>query len=87
MRYTPIIEIIRERDILREFPGRTEADLYLWLCRNQEELSTRYGRDVLLDEAAEDLAGRFGEKPSPSRQVKKTIGRVAGSVSGLTSVW
>ena len=85
MRYTPIIEIIRERDILREFPGRTEADLYLWLCRNQEELSTRYGRDVLLDEAAEDLAGRFGEKPSPTRQVKKAIGRVAGSVSGLSS--
>ena len=85
MRYAPIIEIIRKRDILREFPERTEADLYLWLCRNQEELATRYGRDVLLDEAADDLAGRFGEKLSPTRQVKKTIERVAGGVSGLGS--
>ena len=85
MRYTPVVEIIRERDILHEFPGRTEADLYLWLCRNQEELATRYGRDVLVDEAAADLAGRFGERPSPTRQVKRTIGRVAGGVSGLGS--
>ena len=84
MRYAPIIEIIRKRDILRGFPERTEADLYLWLCRNQEELATRYGRDVLLDEAADDLAGRFGEKLSPTRQVKKTIERVAGGVSGLS---
>jgi dienelactone hydrolase len=83
MRYTPIVEIIRKRNILRGFPGRTEADLYLWLCRNQEELATRYGRDVLLDEAAEDLAGRFGEKPSSARRVKKTVRRLAGGLSGL----
>jgi len=85
MRYTPIIEIIRKQDILRGFPGRTEADLYLWLCRNQEELATRYGRDVLVDEAADDLAGRFGVKPSPTRQAKKTIGRVTGGVGGLSA--
>jgi hypothetical protein len=47
MRYTPIVEIMRGGNILQEFPGRTEADLYLWLCRNQEELDTRYGQSVL----------------------------------------
>jgi len=85
MRYTPIIEIIRKRDVLRVFPGRTEADLYLWLCRNQEELSMRYARDVLVDEAADDLTGRFGEKPSATRRVRQTIGRVAEGVDALSS--
>lgn len=43
--YWPIVKIIRERGLLRDFPGRTEADLYLWLSEHQaklqEELSGR----------------------------------------------
>jgi hypothetical protein len=85
MSYTPIVEIIRQRQILDEFPGRTETDLYLWLCRNQQELGTRYGQDVLIEEAAEDLAERFGEKPSAGYQVKRTVERVAGGVEALGS--
>jgi hypothetical protein len=30
--YLPIIQLIRERDILRDFPGRTETDLYPGFC-------------------------------------------------------
>jgi len=85
MSYTPIIEITRERDILREFPGRTEADLYLWLSRNQEELETRYEHQVLIDEAADDLAERFGQRPSAARRVAQTVGRMAGGVGELGS--
>lgn len=47
MRYSPIVEIIRQRDVLQEFPGRTEADLYVWLCCHQEELEGRYENRVL----------------------------------------
>ncbi|MEE8390078.1 MAG: acetylxylan esterase [Anaerolineae bacterium] len=83
MQYEPIVEIIRQRDILREFPGRTEADLYLWLRRSQEELEVRYGHQVLMEEAADDLARRFGEKSSPTRQIKKAVGRVAEGVGEL----
>jgi dienelactone hydrolase len=86
MRYTPIIEIMREGNILQEFPGRTEADLYLWLCRNQEELDTRYGQSVMIQEAAEDLAERFGARPSPIRRVRRTAGRVAEGVGELSFV-
>jgi dienelactone hydrolase len=86
MRYTPIVEIMREGNILQEFPGRTEADLYLWLCRNQEELDTRYGQSVMIQEAAEDLAERFGQRPSPIRRVKKTAGRVVEGVGELSFV-
>jgi dienelactone hydrolase len=86
MRYTPIVEIMREGNILQEFPGRTEADLYLWLCRNQEELDTRYGQSVMIQEAAEDLAERFGDRPSPIRRVRRTAGRVAEGVGELSFV-
>jgi hypothetical protein len=80
MRYTPIVEIIRQRDILQEFPGRTEADLYLWLCRNQKELEARYEHQVLMEEAAGDLAARFSGKPSLARLVKKAVRWMAKSV-------
>jgi hypothetical protein len=83
MRYTPIIEIIRQRDILQEFPGRMEADLYLWLCRNQKELEARYEHRVLMEEAADDLAKRFREKLSPARLVKKAVRWMAKSVGKL----
>jgi hypothetical protein len=36
--YVPVIQIIRERDVLRHFPGRTEADLYAWLVLHRAAL-------------------------------------------------
>jgi dienelactone hydrolase len=84
MRYTPIVEIIRQRAILNEFPGRTEADLYLWLWRSQEELDIRYSHQVLMEDTAGDLAKRFGQKPSPAQHVKKAVGRMVGGVGELS---
>jgi hypothetical protein len=83
MRYIPIVEIIRQRDTLQDFPGRTEADLYLWLCRNQKELEARYERQVLMEETADDLAKRFRGKPSPACLVKKAVRRMAKGVGEL----
>jgi fermentation-respiration switch protein FrsA (DUF1100 family) len=83
MQYTPIVDIIRQRNILQEFPGRTEADLYLWLRRSQEELDTRYGHQVLMEEAADDLAERFGERPTPARHVRQAVERLAEGVGEL----
>jgi dienelactone hydrolase len=84
MQYDPIVEIVRQRNILQDFPGRTEADLYLWLRRSQEELELRYGHQVLMEEAANDLAERFGHKPSPARQVRQAVGRLAEGVGELS---
>jgi hypothetical protein len=36
--YTPIVSLIRERQILKDFPDRTEADLYAWLMKHRAEL-------------------------------------------------
>lgn len=57
--YMPIITIIRERKVMSEFPGRTEADLYLWVTDhhwwlNQQEIQN-HTYDVGFDEAAQDM--------------------------------
>lgn len=36
--YRPVLELIRHRDVMRHFPGRTEADLYAWLLLHRAEL-------------------------------------------------
>jgi hypothetical protein len=40
--YSPVVDLIREQDILKDFPDRTEADLYAWLIKHRAELE----RDV-----------------------------------------
>ena len=45
--YMPIIEVIRKSDILKDFPGKTEADLYLWTLDHQHFLSKEKGEPLL----------------------------------------
>ncbi len=49
--YQPIVKVIRDRGILVEFPGRTEADLYLWVLDRQQFLFD-HGQDLVPPEAA-----------------------------------
>jgi hypothetical protein len=56
--YLPIVRIIREQGVLGEFPDRTETDLYLWVIDHQRFLREVYGKDVPLEQAAEDLTRR-----------------------------
>ncbi len=83
IRYTPIIEVIRQRGVLQQFPGRTETDLYLWLCRNLRELEASYGHYVLGEEAAQDLSKRFGKSPF----LVGRIGRAVGRSARVTAAW
>ena len=79
LRYVPIVEIIREREALAEFPDRTEADLYLWLSRNRQELAARYEHTVLMHEAADDLARQAEDGARPMRRLKKRVARLANN--------
>ncbi|MBI1878799.1 MAG: hypothetical protein HYR94_11370 [Chloroflexi bacterium] len=36
--YLPLVQLIQERDVLKHFPGRTEADLYAWLILHRAAL-------------------------------------------------
>ncbi|RMF03153.1 MAG: universal stress protein, partial [Chloroflexi bacterium] len=53
--YLPVIEAIRENGILRDFPGRTETDLYLWIFQHRAEMEAQLGWDVNLEAAALNL--------------------------------
>lgn len=54
--YLPIAEIIRKGDILKDFPGKTEGDLYLWILDRQHFLAKQEERDLLPpDVAARDF--------------------------------
>jgi hypothetical protein len=56
--YLPVVKRIRRADILRHFPGRTEADLYLWIAENRAGLQIRYGAQDEAQEAVNDFALR-----------------------------
>ncbi len=53
--YLPVVEAIREYHLLKHFPNRTEADLYLWVTEHRAELQRSLGWDIGIDEAASDL--------------------------------
>lgn len=42
--YMPVVSVIRETNILREFPNRTEGDLYLWVLDHQHYLVSEEGQ-------------------------------------------
>ncbi|MGB5843786.1 MAG: hypothetical protein WBG94_05025, partial [Anaerolineales bacterium] len=56
--YSPLVEFIRDQSILVDFPGRTEADLYLWILEQQATLQDIFGEKASLEEAIEYLRGR-----------------------------
>ncbi|MFO7540618.1 MAG: universal stress protein [Chloroflexota bacterium] len=62
--YLPIVELIRERGLLHEFPGRTETDLYVLLAEYRAELEEALGWPVESETVADQLADSKGRRPS-----------------------
>ena len=60
--YKPLVEVIREHGVLKEFPNRTESDLYLWITEHYYYLREKLA-DVSIEQAAEDYADQYSEKP------------------------
>jgi hypothetical protein len=56
--YLPLVEFIRLQGTLENFPGRTEADLYLWILEQQASIQEVFGEDISLEEAIEYLRGK-----------------------------
>ncbi len=67
--YLPVVQVIHERGLLRDFPDRTETDLYLWVTEHLVELREALGWPVKPEMAAASLAEKFSprSKPWPSR--------------------
>lgn len=76
--YLPIVETIREQGILRDFPGRTETDLYLWIVENQQKLREELGWNVSPDAVIAQKAAEFSPKvDSPMGQVSQALQAVS----------
>ena len=61
--YLPIREAIRDTEIMKEFPQRTEADLYLWVAYHRERLREHYGVMPLDKDVVAALAEQFSDRP------------------------
>ena len=72
--YMPIIKIIRDTEILSEFPRKTEGDLYLWILDHQHYLVENEGFAMQRPEdAARTFLERQVKKKKPTR--KKNTGK------------
>ncbi len=58
--YRPTVEAIRRYGLLEDFPGRTEADLYLWVMDHRYFLAQALGLDPGPEAAAQSYEARFG---------------------------
>jgi len=58
--FSPIIQQITADGALARFPGRTKADLYLWIVKHWDELKRQYGEKISLKDAARDFSSRKG---------------------------
>jgi len=72
--YLPVVERIRESGILHHFPGRTEADLYLWITENHARLQMRYGSEEASQVVTE--FARAHKSPPLLRWLKNTLYRL-----------
>ena len=61
--YLPVVEAVRQLGILWDFPGRTEADLYLWISVHRAELEEELEWEIEPEEAASDLAAQLSSRP------------------------
>lgn len=70
--YMPIVRVIRETDILKEFPDKTEGDLYLWVLDHQHYLESQEGMPLQPpDAAARDFFGINGNQATAINKNKQ----------------
>ena len=77
--YWPVVQVIRERGILRDFPGRTETDLHLWVSEHRAALGQELGWEIGTEAAAADLAAQFS--PRPQRVVARVSEKLLDAVT------
>lgn len=59
--FLPIVQQISSDGVMARFPGRTKADLYLWIVKHWDELKRQYGEKISLKDATRDYAHRQGQ--------------------------
>lgn len=77
--YKPLVEIIRQKKILNDFHGRTEADLYLWIIEHLWYLREEY-KDITPELAASHFAEEYSQQPI--KQIVSMIRNAARTITG-----
>jgi len=67
--YMPVVNVIRETNILKEFPHKTEGDLYLWVLDHQHYLVSEEGETL---QPPVDAARQFVEVKNKKTPRKKS---------------
>ncbi|MBN1878350.1 MAG: universal stress protein [Anaerolineae bacterium] len=75
--YLPVVNLICEIGLLRDFPNRTETDMYLWLAEYRVALEEMLGWSVPPEMVAQDLAKRF------STQTRRVFSRLWARIKAL----
>ena len=75
--YLPMVAVIREKNILEDFPGRTDADLYLWIMDHQHYLREQLGPGVGAEAATQHYAEHYA-----TRLTKRILRAVQDMVAG-----
>jgi len=60
--YLPIVLVIREQNVLKHFPERTEADLYRWIMEHRWYMRERNGADPGPQDATSDYVALYGQR-------------------------
>jgi hypothetical protein len=81
--YCPIVNAIERQDLLQRFPGRTEADLYVFVSERIFDLRKQGDESVSLEEVVERLAQET--RPTLLRAVLHTLARFA-ALAGMNAV-
>ncbi|MBV7333488.1 universal stress protein [Chloroflexi bacterium TSY] len=77
--YLPIVQIMREQAILREFPGRTETDLYVWLIKHTDALQEELGWEIEHRKIVSRLATEIS--PTQRRVAARVRARVVDALT------
>ncbi len=94
--YIPLAEAIRDRGLLRWFPGRTITDLYIWISENRAALEEELGWEIQSEAAVTDLILERGVKSEPgswrkARTVTRYTDRLFADIlvplSGYADSW
>jgi nucleotide-binding universal stress UspA family protein len=97
--YSSIIEPIRERGLLRWFPGRTETDMYLWVSAYRADLESELGWSIRPETVAEKLAveenpksdltetGSWRTAKMVDRYTDRLFGEILVPITGTEESW
>ncbi|MEN4010687.1 MAG: hypothetical protein AB1453_09585 [Chloroflexota bacterium] len=77
--YLPLMKVITEQGICKEFPDRTGADLYIWIIEHLYYLREEFRQEINLEQAARSF--KEGFSPNPIRRMFNLFRRLANRLA------